>query len=98
MLKSAIRKLLARSLAYDRPKGIYYDARFFEMWQSRGIHITPVSFYEPVPDTSTLSDEVWTRTSALPGIDMNESRQLDLLSEFGRFYKHEYQNGLVEGE
>ena len=51
MLKSAIRNFLAKSLAHIIPPGIYYDVGYFNLWQSRGIHITPVSFYQPVPDT-----------------------------------------------
>lgn len=98
MLKSNIRNLLAKSLAHIIPRGIFYDVGYFKLWQSRGIHITPVNFYQPVPDTRTLDDDVWTRTSALAGVEMNESRQLELLSEFDRLYKPEYQKGVVDGK
>ena len=33
----------------------------------------------------------------MAGVEMNESRQLELLSEFDRLYKPEYQKGVVDG-
>ena len=50
--------LLARGPAFDR--------RYFRLWQQYGFHITPNHYYEPVPDTSKLSLELWTRPSDLP--------------------------------
>jgi hypothetical protein len=38
-----------------------------------------------------LQSELWQRKSSLPGIDINEAQQLELLSEFVRFYKEEYE-------
>jgi hypothetical protein len=54
------------------------------------VHCTPVHFYQPIPDTRTLSDDLWNTQGTLPGIDLNVAVQLDLLeSAFPRF-RNEY--------
>lgn len=55
--------------------------RLFDGFQARGYHLTPVHFYEPIPDTRTLGGHIWSRESALAGVDMNEPGQLTLLRE-----------------
>jgi hypothetical protein len=59
--------------------------------QSFGLHIVPNHFYQPIPDTRELQNEIWQKKSSLCGIDINEGNQLDLLSEFARLYKEEYE-------
>lgn len=54
----------------------------FSFWEKLGLHLTYVHFYEPVPDTRTLDDAVWSRDSNLPGIDLNGELQIRLLREF----------------
>lgn len=54
----------------------------FSFWQKLGLHLTYVHFYEPVPDTRTLDDTIWSRSSELPGIDLNPAPQIQLLEEF----------------
>jgi hypothetical protein len=61
---------------------------YFQYWEQYGIHVTPVSFYWPVPDTRQFPPEVWSRLaeSEMRGIDMNDAVQLRLLrQEFPRF-------------
>lgn len=62
----------------------------FPFWQKLGLHITPNHFYEPIPDTSTLNDNLWLKNSELVGIDINEEEQIRLLSEFSLKYKKEF--------
>ena len=58
----------------------------FLNWERHGFHVTPVHFYEPIPDTQSLPETLWTQPSKLVGIDMNDSIQLDLLrNHFPRF-------------
>jgi len=54
-----------------------------------GFHITRNHFYQPIPDTRTLKDELWLRQSELVGVNLNEQKQIQLLSKFLRF-KCEY--------
>jgi hypothetical protein len=63
--------------------------RTFGWWERMGVHVTPVHFYEPVPDTRSLKPDVWSRTSELVGIDYGEERQLGLLAEFAARFKTE---------
>jgi hypothetical protein len=57
----------------------------FEAWQARGLHILPVHFYSPVPDTSSLTRER-PAPSAMVGIELHEEAQLDLVANvFPRF-------------
>lgn len=66
--------------------GVAEARAHFELAQAYGMHITPNHFYYPIPDTSRLSEEIWQRCSALPGIDMNENGQIELLNEvFSRY-------------
>lgn len=75
---------------------IYYSIlrlflkKTFSFWQALGFHITPNQFYEPIPDTRELKDELWQKHSELVGIEINEEKQLELLSEFLKF-KEEYE-------
>jgi Methyltransferase domain len=62
----------------------------FRQWEQKGFHVTPVHFSQPIPDTRSLSEELWSEASELIGIDMNEPAQLELLSSFLRF-RDEYQ-------
>ena len=63
----------------------------FPLWQMLGFHITPVYFEEPIPDTRKLKDDLWQKQSELIGIDMNETKQLELLSYFISKFKREYE-------
>jgi hypothetical protein len=61
-----------------------WRAKYFSLWQQRGFHVTPVHFYQPIPDTGALPDTLW-RDSELVGVDMNGPGQLALLMQFPRF-------------
>jgi predicted O-methyltransferase YrrM len=50
-----------------------------------GIHVTPVHFYSPIPATTELSDELFSRVSASVGVDWNEQRQFEHLKAFQRY-------------
>lgn len=61
----------------------------FNVWQGLGLHLTPVHFYEPIPDTRTLPASLWEPRDAV-GVEMNEARQLEFLSICTQ-YKSEYE-------
>jgi len=68
----------------------------FRRWERRGFHVTPVNFYQPIPETGSLPETLWNRLSELHGIDMNDALQLELLrNQFPRF-RHEYEQIPVE--
>jgi hypothetical protein len=60
----------------------------FDIWERHGYHVTPVHFYEPIPEARSL-EEAAGRVWDLAGVDMNESGQLELLDEIQR-WKGEY--------
>ncbi|MGH2396323.1 MAG: class I SAM-dependent methyltransferase [bacterium] len=64
--------------------------KWFPVWQRLGFHLTKNHYYSPIPDTSALKDELWQRPSELIGVDLNEERQLELLSDFVARFKDEY--------
>ena len=64
---------------------------FFRLWERHGLHITPVHFYQPIPDTRTLPDAVFSQPSELAGIDMNDAVQLDLLRNCFPKFREEYE-------
>jgi len=63
----------------------------FLNWERHGFHVTPVHFYEPIPDTQSLPETLWSQPSKLVGIDMNDSLQLDLLRNHFSKFRAEYE-------
>lgn len=62
----------------------------FPFFQSLGIHITHNHFYEPIPDTRHLKNSLWRKDRFLTGINFQEKKQKELLKEFKKKYKREY--------
>lgn len=83
------RHVVARGLARWLPRGIMRDERFFDLWQRHGYHVMPLSFYNPIPDTRTLSEAHFERVSELVGIDLRDHAQVQLYRELCRRYRDE---------
>jgi hypothetical protein len=64
--------------------------QLFQDWERQGFHVTPVHFYQPIPDTTSLPETLWSRLSKLPAIDMNDAVQLDLLRNVFPKFREEY--------
>ena len=64
----------------------------FLTWEKHGFHVTPVHFYEPIPDTQSLPETLWSQPSDLVGINMNDSMQLDLLRNHFSKFRGEYES------
>ena len=67
-----------------------WDTRYFHFWEKCGFHITPVHYHQPIPDTRELNDDLWLKDSELVGVNINEEKQLELLSLFVAKFKNEY--------
>ena len=67
------------------------SSKTFSLCQRLGFHVTPNSFYHPVPDTRKLKEDLWSKRSELAGIDLNEQKQRELLSLFVSKFKNEYE-------
>ncbi len=62
----------------------------FEYWQSRGYHVLPMHFYQPVPDTRELSLSLWEEIHEPVGIDLAVEDQLERLETFRSRFSAEY--------
>jgi hypothetical protein len=86
-------KELSRFIATIIPRclrsGKFHE--LFPVWEQHGFHVTPVHFYQPIPDTQSLPQKLWDYPSELVGIDMNDSVQLDLLRNRFPKFRGEYE-------
>jgi hypothetical protein len=64
--------------------------RTFGMWERLVVHITPVHYFQPIPDTRRLAPELWRRTSELAGLDLREAEQVALLERLASRYAREW--------
>lgn len=70
------------------------SGRYLEIFgraQARGVHLTPVDYYWPTPNTAALPESLWETESELAGVDMNDAEQLRLLAEVFPRYRDEYE-------
>ena len=84
--------MLSQFLAEVLPRCLH-SAKFrdiFRLWERHGFHVTPVHFYQPIPNTQSLPETLWDRPSELIGIDMNDAVQLDLLRNHFPKFRDEY--------
>ena len=84
---------LSRFIATVMPRCLHSRKfpEIFPVWEQQGFHVTPVHFYQPIPDTQTLPETLWNRPSELVGVDMNGSVQLDLLRMCFPKFREEYE-------
>ena len=62
----------------------------WELAQRLGVHITPVHFYQPVPNTRELPDEIWADNGDPVGLDFRIEQELALLSELTQDFGDEF--------
>ncbi len=84
-LSRFIAAVIPRCLKSTTVRELFHD------WERHGFHVTPVHFYQPIPDTQSLPKTLWDRPSELVGIDMNSSVQLDLLQTCFPKFQSEYE-------
>ncbi|MGH9955530.1 MAG: class I SAM-dependent methyltransferase [Pyrinomonadaceae bacterium] len=82
--------LAGKILSNLLPARLMRSKRLFHLWEAKGYHVTPVNFYQPIPDTRDFPEDIFLRESILPGIELNEPAQLALLHEFNSRYRSEY--------
>lgn len=62
----------------------------FRLWEALGVHVTPVHYFQPIPDSSRLPERLWREQSSLVGIDLRTEAQLALLAEMASGFRAEY--------
>ena len=82
-------RLIAHVIATVAPRHVMRNKRFFDIWERHGYHVTPVHFYEPVPDSRVLAKMDLDRPSELVGLDLDLGAQLGLLGDCLR-WREEY--------
>ena len=87
--KQFARDLAARAIA-PVLRRLAHDPTYFALWESYGFHVTGSHFYQPIPITGGLPFSLWNRVSDVPGIDMQEEQQKQLLSDIVAKFKDEY--------
>ena len=87
---SIMNRAIARAISMIPKRWLTADTEAFNILQRRGIHLLPVNYYFPTPDTRELGDEVWTTTSDLIGVDCNLEFQEALLAEFAASFIAEF--------
>jgi predicted O-methyltransferase YrrM len=65
--------------------------RSFELWQRFGLHVTPVDYYQPIPDTRELDLSQPRAETTLEGLDLDLPGQIALLSRFRQAFQTEYE-------
>jgi len=63
---------------------------WFRLWETHGFHVSPVHFYEPMPDTRALGEELWEKRYELEGVDLNRGIQLDFLRKVFPQFQREW--------
>ena len=58
---------------------------YFTELERLGLHVMPVHYYTPIPDTRALSDSLWEQTSELVGLRIGTSTALAVLNEIKAF-------------
>lgn len=85
---SGIRSRVKRGLAHLIGRGLrlpgMVNRAHFKLWETYGYHITPVHFYQPIPDTRELA-AAYPQRHSLTGIDWREAAQRALLTEIAAF-------------
>ena len=59
--------------------------KIFELAEKNNIHITPVHFYQPIPDTSKLNADMFDKPLHFSGINFRLDEQLKLVELFSKF-------------
>jgi predicted O-methyltransferase YrrM len=65
----------------------------FDFFERLGIHVLPVHYYSPIPDTRALRRKptLWSRELPLTGIDLNVDEQKSLVERICPIFQKEYE-------
>lgn len=86
-------RMLSRATAVLQRAGS--DPEVFRIWEQNGLHLTPVHFYQPIPDTRVLARRYQDQPRDCH-IDFREQEQLEFLSQIS-MYREEYDTFEIKG-
>jgi Methyltransferase domain len=89
-MKSLLRSLVPKFLLNgwrSFKRGLNLKVRTFRMFERMGLHVIPVHYYSPVPDTRELlrNKPHWNKESDLSDLNFNQQEQLHLNEAFSKF-------------
>ena len=58
----------------------------FPLLEPLGVHLTPVTFYSPIPTLRDMPDSVWLHRFNGPGVDLGPDKQVDLFATLTNKY------------
>ena len=61
--------------------------KLFEVGEKFGIHLTPVHFYQPIPETKEIPLDLFDKPLPVGGVDLREKEQLELLQKLSKYSK-----------
>ena len=91
LLKGLPEDVVAHLVARLVPAAVMKNKRYFHLWEAQGYHVTPVHYFEPIPDTRLIPEDLWRDPSRYAlGIDFRGDEQARLLARFQEGYQAEY--------
>lgn len=76
-----------------------FSAKGFDFFERLGLHVLPVHYYSPIPDTRILrkKPELWLRELPLDDLDLNINEQRNLVEAIHHHFHEEYMAFPLEG-
>ena len=81
-----------------RRLGLYLFDRLFPVWERLGFHVVPNNYMSPIPDLRALKPDLLSKSYELPGVEMHEPAQLDLLRGLASQWGGEFDRMLASPE
>ncbi len=88
MAKTAIR--LLEKTGWYSDYWNHWRGSLFDHAEQHGLHILPVHYYSPVPDTGKLSEGLWHEPDDPPGVDLQIEEGLNRVARFAKEYQSDY--------
>lgn len=96
-LSRAIQRITVKiGLALLKTSGAYagywntWRGRLFDDAERMGLHVLPVHYYTPIPDTRAIPETVWRPRGGGTGLDLRIDDAFELTAEFAAKYSVEY--------
>lgn len=68
----------------------------FRFWERLGLHVTPVHFYQPIPDTRELGEDLWVQRRRPAGVAVDLDKMSVVAEGFREAFADEYDRFPVE--